>query len=85
MYTNMRYIRQLLVVAMMAGAAPLAYADVVTDWNATAGDIVIAAKLSPGKPHRAMAAVHSAAYEAANAIAKCCPPDRVKLDAGLAK
>jgi hypothetical protein len=73
MYTNMRYIRQLLVVAMMAGAGPSAYADVVTDWNATAGDIVIAAKLPPGMPYRAMAAVQSAVYEAANAITKCCP------------
>ena len=60
-------------------------ADVVTDWDATAGDIVIAAKLPSGIPYRGMAAIQSAVYEAATAITKCCPPDRVKLDAGLAK
>jgi hypothetical protein len=84
MHINIRHIRKLLVVAVMAGATPSAYADIVTDWNATAGDIVIAAKLPPGVPYRAMAAVQSAVYEAANAITKRYPPDRVKLDAARA-
>jgi len=78
---NIRHIRNLLVVAMMTGAAPSAYADIITDWNATAGNIVIASKLPPGMPYRAMAAVQSAVYEAANAITKRYPSDRVKLDA----
>jgi hypothetical protein len=81
MHTNIRHIRKLLVIAIMAGAIPSAYADVVTDWNVKAGDIVIAAKLPPGMPYRAMAAVQSAVYEAVNAITKRYPSDRVKLDA----
>ena len=81
MHTNIRGIRKLLVVAMMAGATPSAYADVVTEWNLKAGDIVVAAKLPPGMPYRAMAAVQSAVYEAVNAITKRYPADRVKLDA----
>jgi hypothetical protein len=81
MHNNIRHIRKLLVVATIAGAAPTAYADVITDWNDTAGGIVIAAKLPPGMPYRAMAAVQSAVYEAVNAITKRYPSDRVKLDA----
>ena len=61
MHTNIRRIRKLLIVAMMAGATPSAFADVVTDWNVKAGDIVVAAKLPPGMPYRAMAAVQFAA------------------------
>jgi hypothetical protein len=57
MHTNIRHIRKLLVIAMMAGATLSVYADIITDWSARAGDIVIAAKLSPGMPYRAMAAV----------------------------
>jgi hypothetical protein len=81
MHTNIRRIRKLLVVAMMAGATPSAFADVVTDWNVKAGDIAVGAKLPPGMPYRAMAAVQFAVYEAVNAITKRYPSDRVKLDA----
>src|ERR1700751_6064920 len=80
MHTNIRRIRKLLVVAMMAGATPSAYADVVTEWNLKAGDIVVAAKLPPAMPYRAMAVVQSAVYEAVNAITKRYPSDRIKLD-----
>jgi len=37
----------LLVVAAALLASPMAQADVVTDWNITATDIVVAAKLPP--------------------------------------
>ena len=71
----------LLVVAASWLAGPLAQADVVTDWNITAGDIAVAAKLPPPPTYRVMAIVQSAVYEAVNAITKRYPPDRVKLDA----
>jgi hypothetical protein len=71
----------LLVVAASWLAGPLAQADVVTDWNITAGDIAVAAKLPPAPTYRVMAMVESAVYEAVNAITKRYPPDRAKLDA----
>jgi hypothetical protein len=70
----------LAVVVLPAGALS-AKADVVTDWNIIAGDIVVAARLPAPPANRVMAMVHSAAYEAVNAITKRYPSDRVKLDA----
>lgn len=70
----------LLVVAASLLASPMAKADVVTDWNITAGDIAVAAKLPPASTYRVMAMAQSAVYEAVNAITKRYPPDRVKLD-----
>jgi hypothetical protein len=55
--------------------------DYTGDWNIKAGNIVVAAKPSPGAPYRTMAIVQSAVYEAVNAITRRYPPDRVKLDA----
>lgn len=74
-------LRNIMVVAILAAATPSAYADVVTVWNVKAGDIVVAGKLPPGMPYRAMAAVQTAVYEAVNAITKRYPSNRVKLDA----
>jgi hypothetical protein len=71
----------LLLVATLWLAGSLVEADVVTDWNITAGDIAVAAKLPPPPTYRIMALVQSAVYEAVNAITKRYPPDRVKLDA----
>jgi hypothetical protein len=59
----------------------MAQADVVTDWNTKAADIVAAAKLPPHPSYRTMAMVQAAVYEAVNAIAKRYPPERVRLDA----
>jgi PAP2 superfamily len=73
----------LLAVVTWLLAGPMAKADVVTDWNITAGNIVVAAKPPPGAPYRTMAIVQSAVFEAVNAITKRYPPDRVKLDAAL--
>jgi hypothetical protein len=73
--------RTLLVVAAALLAGSMAQADVVTDWNITAGDIAVAAKLPLPPAYRVMAMVQSAVYEAVNAITKRYPPDRVTLDA----
>lgn len=71
----------LLVVAASLLAGPMARADVITDWNVKAGEIVVEARLGPPAANRALAIVQSAVYEAVNAITKRYPPDRVKLDA----
>jgi hypothetical protein len=59
----------------------MAAADVVTDWNATAADITVAAGLGPPPANRTLAMVQTAVYEAVNAITKKYPPDRVALNA----
>ena len=71
----------LLVVAAALLVSSMAQADVVTDWNITASDIAVAAKLPPPPTYRVMAMAQSAVYEAVNAITKRYPADRVKLDA----
>jgi PAP2 superfamily len=71
----------LLLVTTSWLAGSLAQADVVTDWNITAGEIAVAARLPPPPTYRVMALVQSAVYEAVNAITKRYPPDRVQLDA----
>jgi hypothetical protein len=71
----------LLACAAWLLIGPVARADVVTDWNVTAGDIVVAANPPPGASYRTMAIVQSAVYEGVNAITKRYPPDRAKLDA----
>ncbi|MGE0822946.1 MAG: vanadium-dependent haloperoxidase [Candidatus Binatia bacterium] len=70
-----------LVVSAALLASPMAQADVVTDWNITATDIVIAGGQPPPPNYRMMTMVQSAVYEAVNAITKRYPGDRLKLDA----
>ena len=62
-------------------AEPMAAADVVTDWNATAADITVAAGLGPPPANRTLALVQTAVYEVVNAITKRYPPDLVMLNA----
>jgi PAP2 superfamily len=71
----------LLVVAASLLVGPIGRADVVTDWNVKAGEIVVEARLGPPPAYRVLAIVQSAVYEAVNAITKRYPSDRVKLDA----
>jgi hypothetical protein len=56
-------------------------ADVVTDWNSRANDVVAAAKLPTPMANRVMAMVQTAVYEAVNAITKRYPGGQVKIDA----
>ena len=71
----------LLVVAAALLAGPMARADVVTDWNVKAGEIVVEAKLGPPPANRVLAIVQTAVYEAANAITKRYPASGLKLEA----
>ena len=72
----------LVVVAASLLLDPMASADVVTDWNQKAGDIVVAAKLPPPPGTRMLAIVQTAVYEAVNAITRRYPHSDLKLEAG---
>ena len=56
-----------IAAACLLGAAPPAHADVVTDWNSVAGDLVVQAKLGTPPANRVMAIVQTAVYEAVTA------------------
>jgi hypothetical protein len=71
----------LLVVAACGLAGPVARADVVTDWNVKACEIVVDAKLGPPPANRVLAIVHTAVYEAVNAITKRYPAGGPALEA----
>ena len=71
----------LLVVAASLLAAPMALADVVTDWNIKAGEIVVEAKLGTPPANRVLAIVQTAVYEAVNAITKRYPASELQLEA----
>jgi PAP2 superfamily len=58
----------------------LARADVVTDWNQKACDIVVAAKLTPAAATRTLTIVQTAVYEAVNGITKRYPRGQIKLE-----
>ena len=73
-----------LAISVLLGmglAAMPARADVVTDWNVKANELVVEAKLGTPPAMRIMAIVHTAVYEAANAITKRYPAGALKLDA----
>jgi hypothetical protein len=62
-------------------SVPAAKADTVTDWNTRACDI--AAPGAPDAPtaNRTLAIVHTAIYEAVNAITRRYPASTIKIDA----
>jgi hypothetical protein len=70
-----------LAASLFAGFAFSASADVITDWNIKAGEVVVDAKLGPPPGNRVMAFVQTAVYEATNAITKRYPNSRLALEA----
>jgi hypothetical protein len=70
-----------LATSLLAGLAVDGKADVVTDWNVKAGEFVVEAKLGPPPANRVMATVHTAVYEAVNAITKRYPASRLQVEA----
>ncbi len=56
-------------------------ADAVTDWNLKACDMVVEAKLGTPPAMRVLAIVHTAVYEAANAITRRYPAGTLQLAA----
>jgi hypothetical protein len=69
------------VAAASLLGGPIAAADVITDWNATAADITVGSGLPTPPANRMMAMVQTAVYEAVNAITKRYPGDRITLNA----
>jgi hypothetical protein len=58
----------LITLAALGLAIPVASADVVSDWNATACQVVYDAKLSPAMANRAIALTQTAVFAAVNRI-----------------
>ena len=56
-----------VAASLLAAVVPNANADVITDWNIKAGEIVTESKLGTPPAIRAMAIVQTAVYEAVNA------------------
>lgn len=59
----------------------LVRADVITDWNIKAGDFIAESKMGTPPSNRVMAIVHTAVYEATNAITKRYPASGWRLEA----
>jgi len=74
--TSTRPVIVLLLVTLAVSAGPVAWADVVTDWDATVCDLVAQAKLNPAAANRVVTIVQTAVYEAANAVTRRYPPVR---------
>jgi hypothetical protein len=72
------------IAALVACASflvgPVALADAVTDSNIKSGEIVSDAKLLTPPASRTLAIVHTAMYEAANAITRRYPASGQKLE-----
>jgi hypothetical protein len=74
----------LLSLAALFLIAPLASADVVTDWNIRAGEVVVAANLGPPPANRVLAIVHTAIYEAVGAATQSASASASSIDAAVA-
>lgn len=70
----------LLVIAASLLVGPMARADVVTEWNVKACDIVVEAKLGPPPANRVLAIVLTAVYESANAITRRYPASGLQIE-----
>ena len=80
MIDTQKFRRMVLPIALASLlGVPTAMADVVTDWNITANEVV--AGLPPPPANRTLAMVQTAVYEAVNAITKRYPADRVTPNA----
>jgi hypothetical protein len=66
--TRIHAMRIALAASLLAGPAVNANADVITDWNVKAGEIVVESKLGTPPAIRVMAIVQTAVYGAVNTI-----------------
>jgi hypothetical protein len=75
-------VRTMIVIgALLAGLAPHATADVITDWNERAVSAGNAARIGNYPTARAVAMVHLAMFEAVNSIGPRYTPYRVRISA----
>ena len=70
-----------LMVAAAWLVSPMARADVVTDWHAKASALLVEARLGSQPACRVLAIVHTAVYEATNAITQRYPARGLPLEA----
>lgn len=70
----------LLITAASLFTSSTVMADAVTDWNRTAGNIVVNAGMGPLPADRALAITSTAVYEAVNAITKRYPASSLRLE-----
>ncbi len=70
----------LLTLHFLCLASPIANADVVTDCNVQACEVIAGAKIGTPAANRAMALVHTAIYEGVNAITKKYPDGELHLE-----
>ena len=70
-----------LAFALALSGSATALADAVVDWNQKACDFTVEANLGPPPANRALALVHTAVYEATNAITRKYPVVSVRIDA----
>jgi hypothetical protein len=68
MQKSLRLVSSFIGFALVGGITSPASADIVTDWNETALQILSAAKLPSGAPNRILAMMHAAMFDAANSI-----------------
>ena len=68
-----------LAALALAACVIDAKADVITDWNAKAGELVVESKLGTPPAVRAMAIVQTAVHEAVNAITGRYPSNGIQL------
>lgn len=65
--------RRALALALLTGPMLNAHADVITDWNTMAGDIVVESKLGTPPAVRVMAVAQTAVYSAVSGITQSHP------------
>ena len=74
------FILAISVISFLLTPLP-ARADSVTAWNAKACEIAVSANIDPPSANRMIAIMHTAIYEAVNAITKRYPTGTLKIDA----
>lgn len=79
-HTN-RYRLAWMVAVASSFAVPIAQADLVTEWDIKACEIIVEAKLAPPPGSRVLAIVQTAVYEATNAITKRYPASGMSITA----
>ena len=82
--TRTTTLRTALTAVALAAIASHARADVITDWNTKAGEIVVESKLGTPPANRVMAIVQTAVLEAVNAAARRQPGRADAIDAAVA-
>lgn len=66
---------------LFATATPAARADAVTDWSTKSGELVMEAKLGVAPANRVLAMMHTAVYDAVNAITRRYPARAARIEA----